>query len=131
MTKNNEVRFFSWPNYQYLGGNRVELNISGVFQNCFKFIQQWLEYNQWWIKFSYNDLQEQLEEQRSKRQKIRRTSLLEFSDQRQKLSIGALSGNTPTFPGRIVLQALCCRPHYLRPFPLLFLLLFAFAARLL
>ncbi|KAF3321181.1 E3 ubiquitin-protein ligase RFWD3-like isoform X1 [Carex littledalei] len=47
---------------------------------------------------------ELLEEQTSKRQKIRQTSLLEFSDQRQKLSIGALSGSNTAFPGRIVLQ---------------------------
>ncbi|KAJ3689791.1 hypothetical protein LUZ61_018955 [Rhynchospora tenuis] len=38
---------------------------------------------------------EQLEEeQRSKKQKIRQTSLLEFSDQRQNLSVGSLAGTT-------------------------------------
>ncbi|KAJ4773961.1 E3 ubiquitin-protein ligase RFWD3 [Rhynchospora pubera] len=43
---------------------------------------------------------EQLEEeQRSKKQKIRQTSLLEFSDQRQNLSVGSLPG-TATSPSR-------------------------------
>lgn len=67
-TKKLWSMIFSWPIYQYLGGNRVELDNFGVFQNCLKFIQHRLLYNQWWIKILYNDLQELFEEQRSKRQ---------------------------------------------------------------